>query len=65
VIFALLSLKIGAPEQEFDISTIPRMKSGKALPAAWIGISPQYKPERHSDLPETLCQMEAGQVRLR
>ena len=42
-----------------------RMKSGKPMPAAWVAISPQYKTERHRDLPETMCQLEAGQVRFR
>lgn len=42
-----------------------RMKNGKPMPAAWVAVSPQYKSEVHRDLPETICQMEAGQVRFR
>jgi hypothetical protein len=42
-----------------------RMKAGKSMPMAWVAISPQYKSETHRDLPETICQMEAGQVRFR
>ena len=42
-----------------------RMKDGKPMPAAWIAVAPQYRSKVHRDLPETLCQMEAGQVRFR
>jgi hypothetical protein len=42
-----------------------RMKAGKSMPVAWVAISPQYESEAHRDLPETICQMEAGQVRFR
>lgn len=42
-----------------------RMKAGKSMPMAWNAIAPQYKSEKHADLPETICQMEAGQVRFR
>jgi hypothetical protein len=42
-----------------------RMKAGKSMPIAWNAISPQYKSEKHEDLPETICQLEAGQVRFR
>lgn len=42
-----------------------RMKTGKSMPMAWNAIAPQYKSEKHADLPETICQMEAGQVRFR
>jgi hypothetical protein len=42
-----------------------QMKDGTPMPAAWVAISPQYKSKVHLDLPETVCQMEAGQVRFR
>jgi hypothetical protein len=42
-----------------------RMKGGKSMPLAWVAIAPQYQSEAHRDLPETICQMEAGQVRFR
>ncbi|HEX9263322.1 MAG TPA: hypothetical protein VF977_03040 [Candidatus Binatia bacterium] len=42
-----------------------RMKDGKSMPLAWVAIAPQYQSEAHRDLPETICQMEAGQVRFR
>jgi hypothetical protein len=42
-----------------------QMKAGKSMPIAWNVIAPQYKSEKHADLPETICQMEAGQVRFR
>jgi len=41
------------------------MKGGKSMPLAWVAIAPQYQSEAHRDLPETICQMEAGQVRFR
>jgi hypothetical protein len=40
-----------------------RMKTGKSMPMAWVAISPQHRSEAHQDLPETICQMEGGQVR--
>ena len=40
-----------------------RMKGGKSMPLAWVAIAPQDQSEAHRDLPETICQMEAGQVR--
>jgi hypothetical protein len=42
-----------------------QMKRGKPMPRAWVSISPQFQSERHRDLPKTMCQMEAGQVRFR
>lgn len=42
-----------------------RMKKGKPMPSAWVAIAPQHKAEVHHELPETMCQMEAGQVRFR
>jgi hypothetical protein len=42
-----------------------RMKAGKSMPMAWVAISPQHESEAHLDLPETICQMKAGQVRFR
>jgi hypothetical protein len=42
-----------------------RMKSGKAMPGVWVVLAPQHEAEGHRDLPETLCQLEAGQVRFR
>ena len=41
------------------------MNAGKSMPMAWVAISPQYKSETPRDLPETICQLEAGQVRFR
>src|SRR6266545_7233209 len=42
-----------------------RMNPGKSMPRAWNAIAPQYRHEAHHDLPVTICQMEAGQVRFR
>ena len=42
-----------------------QMKNGKPMPRAWVAISPQHSSRLHSELPETMCQMEAGQVRFR
>jgi hypothetical protein len=42
-----------------------RMNAGKSMPRAWNAIAPQYRHEAHHDLPVTICQMEAGQVRFR
>jgi hypothetical protein len=39
--------------------------AGKSMPIAWNATSPQYEIEKHGDLPETICQLEAGQVRFR
>lgn len=42
-----------------------RMKAGKSMPLAWVALSPQYRSGKHEDLPETICQLEAGQVHFR
>jgi hypothetical protein len=42
-----------------------RMKAGTTMPRAWVAISPQYRHDAHHDLPVTVCQLEAGQVRFR
>jgi hypothetical protein len=42
-----------------------KMKAGRAMPMAWNAIAPQYGSAKHDDLPETICQLEAGQVRFR
>jgi hypothetical protein len=42
-----------------------QMNAGKSMPRAWNAVAPQYTSEKHADLPETICQMEAGQVRFR
>jgi hypothetical protein len=42
-----------------------RMKAGKSMPMAWVAVAPQFESEIHGDLPKTICQMEAGQVRFR
>jgi hypothetical protein len=42
-----------------------RMNAGKSMPRAWNAIAPQYRHDAHDDLPVTICQMEAGQVRFR
>ena len=55
----------GSAFSNFFKELFTHMKSGKTMPRAWVAISPQYKSELHRELPETLCQMEAGQVRFR
>jgi len=55
----------GSAFASFFKELFTRMKSGKPMPSAWVAISPQYKTEFHGDLPETMCQLEAGQVRFR
>lgn len=42
-----------------------KMKAGKGMPIAWNSIAPQYKSANHDELPETICALEAGQVRFR
>jgi hypothetical protein len=42
-----------------------RMKAGTTMPRAWVAISPQYPSGAHHDIPVTVCQLEAGQVRFR
>ena len=42
-----------------------KMKAGKGMPIAWNSIAPQYKNAKHDELPETICALEAGQVRFR
>jgi hypothetical protein len=42
-----------------------RMKAGTSMPKAWNAIAPQYRHAVHHDLPVTICQLEAGQVRFR
>jgi hypothetical protein len=42
-----------------------RMKAGKSMPMAWNALAPQYKSKEHENLPETICLLEAGQVRFR
>jgi hypothetical protein len=42
-----------------------RMKAGKSMPRAWNALAPQYRHDAHHELPVTICQIEAGQVRFR
>lgn len=42
-----------------------RMKAGTTMPRAWVAIFPQHRHDVHYDLPDTICQLEAGQVRFR
>jgi hypothetical protein len=55
----------GTAFSNFFKELFTQMKRGKPMPRAWISISPQHKSELHRELPETMCQMEAGQVRFR
>jgi hypothetical protein len=50
---------------QFFKELFTRMKAGKPMPIAWNAISPQYKSDKHANLPETFCQLEAGQLRFR
>ncbi len=42
-----------------------RMYSGQSMPMAWAAISPQHSGGMHDDLPQTICHIEAGQVKFR
>jgi hypothetical protein len=49
----------------FFVELFTQMKKGKSMPAAWVAISPQVPSRLQEDknLPEMICNLEAGQVR--
>ncbi len=55
----------GSAFANFFKALFTQMKNGKPMPRAWVTISPQQSSQLHRELPDTMCQMEAGQVRFR
>jgi hypothetical protein len=55
----------GEAFSQFFKELFTRMKAGTTMPRAWNAIAPQYRHDVHHDLPVTVCQLEAGQVRFR
>jgi hypothetical protein len=55
----------GEAFSRFFVELFTRMKKGRSMPVAWAAISPQVpsRKQQDLDLPETICQLEAGQVR--
>jgi hypothetical protein len=55
----------GEAFSRFFVELFTRMKKGRSMPVAWALISPQVprRQQQDRDLPETICQLEAGQVR--
>jgi hypothetical protein len=49
----------------FFVELFTQMKKGKSMPAAWVAISPQVPSRLQEDknLPEMICNLEAGQVK--
>jgi len=49
----------------FFVNLFTHMKKGRSMPAAWVGISPQVPSRMQQDqnLPDMICNLEAGQVR--
>jgi hypothetical protein len=50
---------------QFFVELFTCMKKGKAMPAAWVAISPQVPNHAQQDQnhPEMICNLEAGQVK--
>jgi hypothetical protein len=55
----------GSTFSRFFKELFTRMKTGATMPQAWVALSPQHQHNAHHDLPETFCQLEAGQVRFK
>jgi hypothetical protein len=49
----------------FFVQLFTHMKKGRSMPAAWVAISPQVPSRMQQDqnLPDMICNLEAGQVR--
>ena len=49
----------------FFAELFAHMKKGRSMPMAWVAISPQMprRAEQDQNLPEMICNLEAGQVR--
>jgi hypothetical protein len=39
------------------------MHSGQSMPLAWVALALQHSSKLHHELPQTICQMEAGPVK--
>ena len=55
----------GEAFSRFFVELFTRMKTGRSMPAAWASISPQVpsRLQQNQNLPEMICNLEAGQVR--
>jgi hypothetical protein len=49
----------------FFVELFTLMQKGRSMPVAWAWIAPQVpkRLQKDRELPETICQLEAGQVR--
>jgi hypothetical protein len=49
----------------FFVELFTHMKKGRSMPAAWVAISPQVpsRVQQDQNLPDMICNLEAGQVR--